>query len=69
MRSITKLYQLNNKLFGTKIISLFSSTLPYIQDLKFTKSHEWVETVEPQKRVRIGITNFAQQQLGEIVHV
>lgn len=69
MRSITKLYQINNNLFGNKIFSLFSSTSFINQGVKFTKSHEWVETMEPQRRVRVGITNFAQQQLGEIVHV
>jgi hypothetical protein len=68
MRSITKLYQVNN-LFGNKAFALFSSNSLIYKDLKFTKSHEWVETMGPQKRVRVGITNFAQQQLGEIVHV
>lgn len=32
--------------------------------VKFTKTHEWVESVDAQKRVRIGITDFAQSQLG-----
>ena len=40
-----------------------------IKAIKFTKTHEWVETVDGQKRARIGITDFAQSQLGEIVHV
>jgi len=34
---------------------------------KFTKEHEWVEI---EKDVAtIGITDFAQSELGEIVHV
>lgn len=37
--------------------------------IKYTKNHEWVETMKTGKSVRVGITNYAQQQLGEIVHV
>lgn len=37
--------------------------------VKYTKNHEWVETMDSGKTVRVGITNYAQQQLGEIVHV
>ena len=35
----------------------------------YTKSHEWIEFVESRKVARIGISNFAQQQLGEIIHI
>ena len=38
------------------------------QNLKYTKSHEWVELVEEGK-VRIGITDYAQKELGDIVFV
>jgi glycine cleavage system H protein len=39
----------------------------YPTDLKYTKEHEWVR-VEGDKGV-VGITNFAQQQLGDVVYV
>ncbi|WP_306325075.1 glycine cleavage system protein GcvH [Streptomyces venezuelae] len=38
------------------------------EHLKYTKDHEWVETTG-DKRVRVGITDFAQKQLGDIVFV
>ncbi len=53
----------------TRFSVYFQVSNSFNADLKFTKSHEWVETMQQQKRVRVGITNFAQQQLGEIVHV
>lgn len=37
-------------------------------DLLYTKSHEWVR-VKGDGTLRIGITDFAQQQLGDIVFV
>lgn len=37
------------------------------QELKYTKEHEWVK-VEGNK-VTIGVTDYAQQQLGDIVFV
>ncbi|WP_280769433.1 glycine cleavage system protein GcvH [Salipaludibacillus daqingensis] len=37
------------------------------KDLKYSEEHEWVK-VEGEK-VRIGITNFAQAELGDIVFV
>lgn len=39
----------------------------YPADLKYTKDHEWVR-VEGDTGT-IGITNFAQQQLGDVVYV
>jgi len=38
------------------------------KDLRFTKSHEWVRLGE-NGRVICGITDFAQEQLGDIVFV
>lgn len=38
------------------------------KDLKYTKEHEWVKVVE-EGTVLIGITDFAQSELGEIVYV
>ncbi|USQ85620.1 glycine cleavage system protein GcvH [Streptomyces phaeoluteigriseus] len=42
------------------------TTIP--ESLKYTSEHEWVETMSGG-RVRVGITDFAQRQLGDIVFV
>lgn len=39
----------------------------YPQDLKYTKEHEWVRV--GADRVRVGITSYAQDALGDIVFV
>ncbi len=39
----------------------------YPEDLKYTSEHEWVRAGTPA--VRIGITDFAQDALGDIVYV
>jgi len=39
----------------------------YPADLKYTKEHEWVR-VDGDTGI-VGITNFAQQQLGDVVYV
>lgn len=36
--------------------------------MKFTDSHEWVE-LEEGEVARVGITTYAQQELGDIVYV
>ena len=42
----------------------------YPDDLKYTTEHEWVrEPGEHDGSVRIGITHFAQDALGDIVYV
>ena len=42
----------------------------YPEDLKYTTEHEWVRTPgEAEGSVRIGITDFAQEALGDIVYV
>ncbi len=38
------------------------------EDLLYTKEHEWVKK-EGDNKVRIGITDFAQSELGDIVFV
>ncbi|MDD3334390.1 MAG: glycine cleavage system protein GcvH [Eubacteriales bacterium] len=38
------------------------------ENLKYTKSHEFVETLE-NGNVRIGITDYAQNELGDLVFV
>jgi len=42
----------------------------YPEDLKYTAQHEWVRVGEdPDDRIRVGITDYAQEQLGDIVFV
>lgn len=36
--------------------------------LAYTEEHEWVQRVAPN-RVRVGITDYAQSQLGDVVFV
>ena len=38
----------------------------YPDDLRYTESHEWTTTDEP---ARVGITDFAQDELGDVVFV
>lgn len=39
------------------------------QDLHYTKEHEWVAATSDTLVVRMGITDFAQSALGDIVYV
>ena len=39
----------------------------YPQDLKYTAEHEWVRPGETEGVLRVGITSFAQDALGDIV--
>lgn len=42
----------------------------YPEDLKYTSEHEWLRSPgEHEGSVRIGITHFAQDALGDIVYV
>ena len=42
----------------------------YPEDLKYTSEHEWVRSPgEADGSVRIGITDYAQEALGDIVYV
>ena len=42
----------------------------YPDDLKYTSEHEWVRSPgESEGAVRIGITDYAQDALGDIVYV
>ncbi len=42
----------------------------YPEDLKYTSEHEWLRNPgETEGSVRIGITNYAQDALGDIVFV
>jgi glycine cleavage system H protein len=37
-------------------------------DVKYTKDHEWIKMVD-DKTALIGITDFAQKELGDIVYI
>jgi glycine cleavage system H protein len=41
--------------------------MEYPQDVRYTRQHEWARTEEG--RVRIGITDYAQDALGDVVYV
>ena len=41
--------------------------MPYPSDLRYTKDHEWIRV--SGDTAEIGITDFAQQQLGDVVYV
>ena len=41
--------------------------MTYPDNLKYTKDHEWIDLAGD--RARIGITDYAQQQLGDVVFV
>lgn len=38
------------------------------EKLKYTKSHEWI-AYQPDGSIKIGLTDFAQKELGDIVFV
>jgi glycine cleavage system H protein len=37
-------------------------------DLKYTATHQWVK-IEPDGTATVGITDYAQEQLGDVVYV
>lgn len=38
-------------------------------DLSYSAEHEWIATTADESVVRVGITDFAQDALGEVVYV
>ncbi len=42
--------------------------MPVPEDRRYSKEHEWALT-EPDGHVLIGITDFAQHELGDVVYV
>ena len=42
--------------------------MEFPQDLRYTREHEWVRD-EGDGRVRVGITDYAQDALGDVVYV
>ena len=43
--------------------------LDYPVSLRYSRDHEWVATTDDNAVVRVGITDFAQEQLGDVVYV
>ena len=50
-------------------VILMSQIRSFAKVKKFTKTHEWIEFDTDSKIGTIGITNHAQSELGEVVHV
>ena len=38
-------------------------------DVKYTAEHEWVRLTDGSSTVRVGITDYAQEALGDVVYV
>ncbi|XP_019420316.1 PREDICTED: glycine cleavage system H protein 2, mitochondrial-like isoform X2 [Lupinus angustifolius] len=47
--------------------SVISLTLPFLKDLKYADSHEWVKV--DGNSATVGITDHAQDHLGDVVYV
>ncbi|GAB3570368.1 glycine cleavage system protein GcvH [Spelaeicoccus albus] len=45
------------------------SELNYPENLRYTAEHEWVDVTDSATTVRVGITSFAQDSLGDVVFV
>ncbi len=43
--------------------------MEFPEHLRYTKDHEWVEFDPKSKVAKIGITEYAQEKLGDVVHV
>ena len=39
------------------------------EDLRYSSEHEWARRLDGESRVRVGITDFAQESLGDVVFV
>jgi glycine cleavage system H protein len=39
------------------------------EELRYTTEHEWVRSRDDSSTVRVGITDYAQQALGDVVYV
>ncbi|MFH0825338.1 MAG: glycine cleavage system protein GcvH [Pseudomonadota bacterium] len=42
--------------------------LKFPEDLKYAKDHEWARA-QPDRRVRVGVSDYAQDKLGDITYV
>lgn len=43
--------------------------MEFPDQLRYTKDHEWIEYDPKTKIAKIGITEYAQEKLGDVVHV
>ena len=43
--------------------------MTFPEDLLYTKEHEWIRVVDDGKNALVGITDFAQKELDELVYV
>ncbi len=64
----------NITLFHYKFARLTPSThitsaMTIPEDLRYTKDHEWIKLLEDGSTALVGITDFAQSELGDIVFV
>jgi len=39
------------------------------QDLRYTKDHEWAQKLDTPKKIRVGISDFAQAALGDVTYI
>ena len=47
---------------------MFAAKKRIVSELKFTKEHEWIK-IKDRTAIIIGISDFAQEQLGDIVSI
>src|SRR6056297_1182476 len=64
---ITRIYQNNNQTSHQELISPKEEIMDFPDELKYTEEHEWVAIEEDV--ATIGISDFAQSQLGDVVFV
>ena len=43
--------------------------MDFPQDLYYTRDHEWLRVGEDSRTIVVGITDFAQSELGDIVYI
>ncbi|MCB0309365.1 MAG: glycine cleavage system protein GcvH [Bdellovibrionales bacterium] len=43
--------------------------MEFPEELLYTKDHEWAKYDEKKKIVTLGITDYAQSKLGDVVHI
>ena len=49
-------------------IRQFHATSRLLQERYYTKKHEWVQIINNKNEIRIGISDFAQNALGDVVY-
>lgn len=46
---------------------LYHYTYSHYLDIRYTKNHEWARKIDKPGQVRVGITDYAQKALGDLV--